>query len=326
MRESDWSSDVCSSDLTVEFDVVDAITAVISATGTYGSVAIAFEATINGTNWFAVMGVQTDAAIFATASGTLSSTARAWEFGVSGFAKIRVRATAYTSGTMTITCGRSTLGYDPVGMNQVAIASGNVGVSSKTTGGATAAKHVSAATTNATSLKASAGTLYGGRAFNSGAGAAFLKFYDKASAPTVGTDVPVLVIGIPAGQSVISELGTASESTSQPALLTRLLEAMADNDTTAVALNQVCLAMSLLVIRSRLCCCLYSVGATDPSIDTLAPSARRGYQVSPVDPTIRTDMDSGPRGPGEPSMRETTRSNVVWAFSDEEMSAFRLWS
>jgi len=229
---------------TVEFDVVDAITAVISATGTYGSVAIAFEATIDGTNWFAVMGVQTDEAIFATASGTLSSTARAWEFGVSGFAKIRVRATAYTSGTMTITCGRSTLGYDPVGMNQVAIASGNVGVSSKTTGGATAAKHVSAATTNATSLKASAGTLYGGRAFNSEAGAAFLKFYDKASAPTVGTDVPVLVIGIPAGQSVDFGIGNSVGINFSTGIAYAITGGMADNDTTAVALNQVCLAMS----------------------------------------------------------------------------------
>ena len=50
---------------TVEFDVTDAVTAVIAATGAYGSVAISFEATINGTNWFAIMGVQSDAATFA---------------------------------------------------------------------------------------------------------------------------------------------------------------------------------------------------------------------------------------------------------------------
>lgn len=229
---------------TIAFDVLDAVTAVIAATGTYGSVAIAFEATIDETNWFAIMGVQTDAATFATASGTLSSTARAWEFGVSGFTKIRVRSTAYTSGTMAITCGRSTLGYDPAGMNQVAISSGNVGVSSKTTGGATAAKLVSAATTNATSLKASAGTLYGGRAFNSGASPAFLKFYNKASAPTVGTDVPVLVIGIPAGQSVDFGIGNSVGINFATGIAYAITGGMADNDTTAVALNQVCLAMS----------------------------------------------------------------------------------
>ena len=229
---------------TVEFDVVDAVTAVIAATGTYGSVAIAFEATINGTNWFAVMGVQTDAATFATASGTLSNTARAWEFGVSGFAKIRVRATAYTSGTMTITCGRSTLGYDPAGMNQVAIASGNVGVSGKTTGGAIAARHISAATTNATALKTSAGTLYGGRAFNSGAAACFLKFYNKASAPTVGTDVPVYVVGIPQGQSV--DLGIANDIglAFSLGIAFAITAGAADADTAAVALNQVSIGLS----------------------------------------------------------------------------------
>lgn len=233
----------------VEFDVLDAATAVIAVTGTYASVAVAFEGTIDGTNWFSIMGVQTDAATFATASGTLSSTNRAWEFGVSGFAKIRVRSTAYTSGTMVITCGRSTIGYDPAGAAQVALVAGTalagyVGVSGKTTGGATAAKLVSAATTNATSLKASAGTLYGGRAFNSGASPAFLKFYNKASAPTVGTDVPVLVIGIPAGQSVDFGIGNSVGINFATGIAYAITGGMADNDTAAIAAAQVCLAMS----------------------------------------------------------------------------------
>jgi len=220
---------------TVEFVVVDAVTAVIAATGTYSSVAIAFEATIDETNWFAIAGAQTDAATFATASGTLSSTALAWEFGVAGFAKIRVRSTAYTSGTMMIACGRSTQGSARTGI---------VGVSGKAVGGATPAKHISAATTNATSLKATAGTLYGGRAFNSGAGAAFLKFYNKASAPTVGTDVPVLVFGIPAGQSVDFGIGNSVGVSFATGIAYAITGAAADADTTAVALNQVSLAMS----------------------------------------------------------------------------------
>lgn len=229
---------------TVEFGVTDAVTAVIAASGTYGSVAIAFEVTIDDANWFPIMGVQTDAATFATASGTLSSTARAWEFGVSGFSKIRVRSTAWTSGTMAIRCGRSTFGYDPAGMSQVAIASGNVGVSGKTAGGAIAARHISAATTNATALKASAGTLYGGRAFNSGAAACFLKFYNKASAPTVGTDVPVYVVGIPPGQSV--DLGIANDIglAFSLGIAFAITAGAADADTAAVALNQVSIGLS----------------------------------------------------------------------------------
>jgi hypothetical protein len=234
---------------TVEFDIADAVTLVLAVTGTYGSVAIAFEASIDGTNWFPVMGVQTDAATFVTASGTLSSTNRAWEFGVSGFARFRVRATAYTSGTMVVTCGRSPLGYDPAGMNQVTLVAGaaligNVGVSGKTTGGAIGAKLVSAATTNATALKTSAGTLYGGRAFNAGAAPCYLKFYNKASAPTVGTDVPILVIGIPQGQTVDLGIGNSIGIAFATGIAYAITTGAADTDTGAVALNQVTLALS----------------------------------------------------------------------------------
>src|SRR4051812_15077088 len=43
----------------------------------------------------------------------------------------------------------------------------------------------SAATTNATSVKGSAGTVYGIQAFNTSGATKFLKLYNKASAPTV---------------------------------------------------------------------------------------------------------------------------------------------
>ena len=49
-----------------------------------------------------------------------------------------------------------------------------------------------AASTNATSVKASAGEVHKIRGFNNNAAARFLKFYNKASAPTVGSDTPVL--------------------------------------------------------------------------------------------------------------------------------------
>jgi len=66
-----------------------------------------------------------------------------------------------------------------------------------TTGGATAYKLVSAATTNATNVKASAGTVYMITASNVNAAVRYLKFYNKASAPTVGTDTPVFTFAIP---------------------------------------------------------------------------------------------------------------------------------
>jgi len=56
----------------------------------------------------------------------------------------------------------------------------------------------SAATVNATSAKATAGSLFGVNGYNSSATVTYLKFYNKATAPTVGTDVPVLTLAIPA--------------------------------------------------------------------------------------------------------------------------------
>lgn len=69
------------------------------------------------------------------------------------------------------------------------------------TGGATPAHYLSAASTNATSTKVSAGTLYGFTAINTTATVYYLKFYNKASAPTVGTDTPVLTYPVPASTS-----------------------------------------------------------------------------------------------------------------------------
>lgn len=66
-------------------------------------------------------------------------------------------------------------------------------------GATTTSRIVSAAaSTNATSAKATAGTLYSAKGYNAAASARYLKFYNKASAPTVGTDTPVLTIYLPA--------------------------------------------------------------------------------------------------------------------------------
>lgn len=60
----------------------------------------------------------------------------------------------------------------------------------------------SAATTNAAAVKATAGNVYSIVVSNISATAAFFKLYNKASAPTVGTDVPVITIPVAAGATV----------------------------------------------------------------------------------------------------------------------------
>lgn len=103
----------------------------------------------------------------------------------------------------------------------------------------------SAATTNATSIKASAGTVYGIVASNAGAAAAFVKFYNKASAPTVGTDVPVFTICLNASATLNLDMGALGHrfSTGIALAITNLV---ADTDTTAVAAAQVKVATAYI--------------------------------------------------------------------------------
>lgn len=95
----------------------------------------------------------------------------------------------------------------------------------------------SAATTNATSTKASAGTVWSVVASNINAAARYLKLYNKASAPTVGTDVPVLVIPLPAGQ-VVTVDGGSNGIRFGTGIAWALTSGAADSDTGAVSASE----------------------------------------------------------------------------------------
>lgn len=96
-----------------------------------------------------------------------------------------------------------------------------------------------AASTNATSIKSSAGRVHSFTVHNSAAAAKFLKFYNKASAPTVGTDTPVLVYPVAAGQSLnVAPPGGISFNTGIAYAMTG---AVADSDTTALTANDLIL-------------------------------------------------------------------------------------
>ena len=60
-------------------------------------------------------------------------------------------------------------------------------------------KLISAGSTNATSIKASAGRVHVIIASNVNAAVRYLKLYDMATAPTVGTHVPKWTIPLPGG-------------------------------------------------------------------------------------------------------------------------------
>jgi hypothetical protein len=66
------------------------------------------------------------------------------------------------------------------------------------TGGANFFKATAAASINLTSVRNVAATLSGGYLRNRSAAEKYVKFYNKASAPVVASDVPVITVGIPA--------------------------------------------------------------------------------------------------------------------------------
>lgn len=101
----------------------------------------------------------------------------------------------------------------------------------------------STATTNATLVKNAAGTLYAIVATNIAATACFLKLYNKATAPTVGTDVPVMTIPVPAGQSISLDLGALGLRFTT-GIGIGITTGADDNDTAAIAAGNVKLSLS----------------------------------------------------------------------------------
>lgn len=99
---------------------------------------------------------------------------------------------------------------------------------------------LAAATTNATSVKTTAGRIMTGYVYNTTASAKFLKLYNKTSAPTVGTDTPVMTLPIAAnGSLAIADLFGVYGQYFSSGIAYALTGAVADADTTALAANDI---------------------------------------------------------------------------------------
>ena len=114
----------------------------------------------------------------------------------------------------------------------------NVNSIASTTGGYTPARIKSAATTNLTSVKTTAGVLGGIEVYNAGAAVAFLKLYRKASAPVVATDVPIATFPI-APNSARSIFFGSPGMQMTTGIAYAITGGAADTDATAVAVDQV---------------------------------------------------------------------------------------
>ena len=105
--------------------------------------------------------------------------------------------------------------------------------------GCSISRILSAASTNATSIKGSAGQVFGVFAINLNAAVKYLKFYNKATSPTVGTDTPVLTLPIPASTTGAGFwIGIPQGIAFGTGIACAITGAQADNDTTAVSAGE----------------------------------------------------------------------------------------
>lgn len=187
---------------TVAGDVSRASNVMALCSGTFSTVNCTFEGSLEAsgdTNWFTIQAIRTNANTIETATGNLSAQpAYGWELSVNALKRVRVRATARTSGTQSWRFVQGTYATEPIPGAQVSATqpvSGTVTITNPT---GTTYNVVTAASTNSAVVKASAGTLYEITISNPTATAAYVKLYNKTTAPTVGTDVPVMTISVPA--------------------------------------------------------------------------------------------------------------------------------
>jgi hypothetical protein len=211
---------------TVFVDCVRFSNLMIHCSGTFAGANVTFEGSLNSTNgtdgnWFAVQAVRSNANTIELTTGVLAAApAYAWELSVNALKFFRVRATAFTSGTQVWTFVPGTYATEPIPAAQISgtqpvsgTVTANIGTGSlaagtnlvgdvglqvraNATGASSFSNVVSAATTNAQSIKGSAGRVLGWSFVNNATAVRYVKLHNIATAPTAGAGV-VSTIPIP---------------------------------------------------------------------------------------------------------------------------------
>lgn len=215
-----------------------------------GVATITYEVSNDAVTWYGTAGYAPNN-LGATAPVLTTNAVGLVIFSVQGAKWFRARVSAWTSGTVTVAAvpaaeppmQRSvfaTLAAQPALVAGAATIGGVFGSASTTVNGATNLRINSTAAVNLVSVKATAGKIVGGYLQNKSAAAKFVKFYAKASAPVVATDVPIFVIQLGIGETFylgeIAGLTGISVATGIAYAITGLI---ADTDATAVAAGDV---------------------------------------------------------------------------------------
>lgn len=175
--------------LTRDYDTI-----CIQITGTYTGV-LSLQGSVDGVNWITLGGKQALTNLNTALQGANipSAAVGLFQADVSGLQAIRVTALGAQTGTAVVTIvGTSTNGV--VGLDTPVLQADG-----------TSYNLVTAATTNGALILTGGRNLLELTVSNPTATAAYVKLYNKATAPTVGTDVPVMTIAIPATAAGVGE-------------------------------------------------------------------------------------------------------------------------
>lgn len=192
----------------------------------------------NGVDWITATGFNESG----SSSTTVSAAGLRYYSVIARYFRLRL-TTGASGGTTTFStqCSQQTiqswLATQPV--------SGTVTANVGTLTSASASARNSTADTNLANIKNAAGSFYGITCFNNGASTAYVKLYNKTSAPVLASDTPVMVFIVPAtsNKEVTWALPGYRFATGLSIAITG---GIADNDTTAVAAGQVKTAVSYI--------------------------------------------------------------------------------
>ena len=198
----------------------------IQVRGTYTGV-LSVQITLDGDLWVTLSSAAslTNMATGAQSATIASAAQGIWQLDAAGVVGVRVTALAAFTGTavVTIIAGGSS-GVVTLD-NAITLGAGTSSIGIVSTPLGSAIQVTSTASTNASVQKASAGSLFEISVSNPTATPAYVKLYNKASAPTVGTDVPVLTITAP-----------ATSATQQPSANTLTFAQIGKRFTTGIAM------------------------------------------------------------------------------------------
>lgn len=159
------------------------------------------------------------------------------------YGAFRLQVAAYGSGTISTAymLRVNPMAHNPMvdqGAANQSGASWMVNLKPQTTGALTNYRINAAATTNATSVKTSAGVLYGYSLCNASASLRYVRLFNLATAPTVGTSTPTQTVILAANGGCVT-LSSDVGVTYSAGIALDITGANGDSDTTAVSANDV---------------------------------------------------------------------------------------